>query len=418
MSSAERLHIDDVDRKILSELLRDCRRSYRSLARRAGVSVGTILSRIRKLENAGVIRGYSALLDHEKLGYQLTVVAEITVLKGKLLEMEEAIGKLPNTCAVYDVTGLTDALVIAKFHTREELSKFTKNLLGMPFVDRTNTHVVLHGQGRFAAPVACSPDRSSRKLAFTSRQSSYLVGTVGSFSKSSGLWGSYSNTQLGTNETSWNIAHLTLYAGFAISVLAIWRGLRVPRIQPATTVPIRFVNVAGLKLAGAGSILEVVALVGNGIILRPSSSEPYVALELSLLAVGLLTAMLGMVIGLTIEVGLIRREIIAASTLKRWLMLISIILMFTSIWLTAAGFFFYLATAFRTTPVNLLVATFLAAYCTARSGPRQEGVAEIWRRHFDRRFVFNAVVYFFVVVVAQAPVYVPWGLLFWPCLMF
>jgi DNA-binding Lrp family transcriptional regulator len=143
LSSAERLRIDDVDRKILSELLRDCRRSYRSLARRAGVSVGTVLSRIRRLEKAGVIRGYSALLDHEKLGYQLTVIAEITVLKGKLLEMEEAIGKLPNTCAVYDVTGLTDALVIAKFHSREELSKFTKNLLSMPFVDRTNTHVVL-----------------------------------------------------------------------------------------------------------------------------------------------------------------------------------------------------------------------------------------------------------------------------------
>lgn len=143
MSSAERLHIDDVDRKILSELLRDCRRSYRSLARRAGISVGTALSRIRRLEKSGVIKGYSALLDHEKLGYELTVVAEITVSKGKLLEMEEAIGKLSNTCAVYDVTGLTDALVIAKFRTREELGKFTKNLLSMPFVDRTNTHVVL-----------------------------------------------------------------------------------------------------------------------------------------------------------------------------------------------------------------------------------------------------------------------------------
>ncbi len=137
------MRIDDVDRKILSELLRDCRRSYRSLARRAGISVGTVLSRIRRLEKAGIIKGYSALLDHEKLGYQLTVIAEITVLKGKLLEMEEAIGKLSNTCAVYDVTGLTDALVIAKFHSREELSKFTKNLLSMPFVDRTNTHVVL-----------------------------------------------------------------------------------------------------------------------------------------------------------------------------------------------------------------------------------------------------------------------------------
>jgi DNA-binding Lrp family transcriptional regulator len=95
------------------------------------------------MENAGLIRGYSALLDHEKLDYQLTVLAEITVSKGKLIEMEQAISKLATTCAVYDVTGMTDALVIAKFHNREELGKFTKSLLAMPFVDRTNTHVVL-----------------------------------------------------------------------------------------------------------------------------------------------------------------------------------------------------------------------------------------------------------------------------------
>jgi len=143
LAATERMNIDEVDRKILTELLRDCRRSYRSIARRAGISVGTVLSRIHRLEKAGVIKGYSALLDHEKLGYQLTILAEITVSKGKLLEMEEAIGKLPNTCAVYDVTGSTDALVLAKFRSREELSRFTKSLLSMPFVDRSNTHVVL-----------------------------------------------------------------------------------------------------------------------------------------------------------------------------------------------------------------------------------------------------------------------------------
>lgn len=143
MSRTEHVTIDGTDRKILFELLRDCRRSYRAIARRAGTSVGTVLTRIRKMEKNGAIKGYTAVLDHEKLDYQLTVIAEITVSKGKLLEMEEAIGKLPNTCAVYDVTGLTDAVVIAKFHSRDELSKFTKSLLAMPFVDRTNTHVVL-----------------------------------------------------------------------------------------------------------------------------------------------------------------------------------------------------------------------------------------------------------------------------------
>ena len=135
--------IDEVDKKILTELLRDCRKSYRAIARKAGISVGTVLTRVRRLEKNGFIKGYSTILDHEKLGYELTVLAEITVSKGKLIEMEQAIGKLANTCAVYDVTGMTDALVIAKFHTREELGKFTKSLLAMPFIDRTNTHVVL-----------------------------------------------------------------------------------------------------------------------------------------------------------------------------------------------------------------------------------------------------------------------------------
>jgi DNA-binding Lrp family transcriptional regulator len=143
MSRAEHVNIDTTDRKILGELVRDCRKSYRALAKRAGISVGTALARIRRMEKMGIIKGYAAFLDHEKLGYQLTAIAEITVSKGKLLQMEEAISKLPSTCAVYDVTGLTDALVIAKFHSREELSKFTKSVLAMPFVDRTNTHVVL-----------------------------------------------------------------------------------------------------------------------------------------------------------------------------------------------------------------------------------------------------------------------------------
>ena len=135
--------IDITDRKILSELNRDCRKSYRTIAKRAGVSVGTALNRIRRMEKDGLIKGYAALLDHEQLNYQLTAITEITASKGKLLEVEEAISKLPGTCAVYDITGLTDALAIAKFHDRAELGKFTKSILAMPFVDRTNTHVVL-----------------------------------------------------------------------------------------------------------------------------------------------------------------------------------------------------------------------------------------------------------------------------------
>ena len=135
--------LNEVDMKILRALTLDARLSSRQLAKQCGISTSTALLRVKRLEDAGIIKGYSALVDHEKLGYTLTVVTEITVSKGRLLEVESEIAKLPNVCCVYDVTGLIDAIVIAKFKNREELSKFAKRLLAMPYVERTNTHVVL-----------------------------------------------------------------------------------------------------------------------------------------------------------------------------------------------------------------------------------------------------------------------------------
>jgi DNA-binding Lrp family transcriptional regulator len=66
-----------------------------------------------------------------------------TVAKGKLVETEAEIAKIPNVCGVYDVTGLTDAVIVAKFKSREDLGAFTKRLLNLQYVERTNTHVVL-----------------------------------------------------------------------------------------------------------------------------------------------------------------------------------------------------------------------------------------------------------------------------------
>jgi len=135
--------LDETNVKILKALTEDARLSSRQIAKQCGISIGTALSRTRKMEEEGIIKGYAALLDQEKLGYELTVMTEITVSKGRLLEMENEIARIPHVCCVYDLTGLSDAAIIAKFKSREELSKFTKRLLSLPFVERTNTHVVL-----------------------------------------------------------------------------------------------------------------------------------------------------------------------------------------------------------------------------------------------------------------------------------
>jgi len=137
------MKLDETDVKILKALTADARLSSRQIAKQCDISIGTALSRMKKMEGEGVIKGYTALLDQEKLGYELTVVTEITVSKGRLLEMENEIARIPSVCCVYDLTGMADAAIIAKFKNREELSKFTKKLLSLPYVERTNTHVVL-----------------------------------------------------------------------------------------------------------------------------------------------------------------------------------------------------------------------------------------------------------------------------------
>jgi DNA-binding Lrp family transcriptional regulator len=113
------------------------------VAEEIGVSPPTVLARVEKLESDGIIRSYSTLLDHEKLGYDLTAIIEITATKGKIVELERQIAKFPNVCAVYDITGLTDMVVVAKFKNRKELSNFVKKDISLPYVERTNTHIVL-----------------------------------------------------------------------------------------------------------------------------------------------------------------------------------------------------------------------------------------------------------------------------------
>ena len=135
--------MDELDLRILNELLNDSRQSYRKLADALNVAVGTVQSRIKKLEERGIIKGYTVLLDHEKMGYELTSITQITVSKGKLLDTEKEIAKMGPVLAVYDVTGDADIIVVAKFKSRKDLSDFTKKLLSLPYVERTNTHVVL-----------------------------------------------------------------------------------------------------------------------------------------------------------------------------------------------------------------------------------------------------------------------------------
>jgi DNA-binding Lrp family transcriptional regulator len=136
--------IDELDKLILKILSKDSSTSARTIAEELTKSPTTIANRIKKLKDSGIIQDQGVVLNSQALGFEWTVIIEVLVAKGKLVETELEIAKLENCLAVYDVTGQTDIIVIGKFRNRDELSKFTKTLLAMEFVERTISHIALN----------------------------------------------------------------------------------------------------------------------------------------------------------------------------------------------------------------------------------------------------------------------------------
>ena len=136
--------LDETDRRILSVLQRDARTSMRKISKEVGVSLGTVSNRVRKLEGAGVIRGYAVLLDPEKIGWDLNVVIGLRIQKGRLIEIQEKIAKDPRVYGVYDVTGDFDSMVVARARDRSDLDGLSKNVMSVDGVERSVTHLVLN----------------------------------------------------------------------------------------------------------------------------------------------------------------------------------------------------------------------------------------------------------------------------------
>ena len=97
--------LDDIDYQIIQLLIQDARIPAQEIANKTNKHLTTITRRLKTLEEEGIIQGYTAVVDFEKLGLELTVITELTFTKGKLFEAEVEIAKLPGVCSVYDVTG-------------------------------------------------------------------------------------------------------------------------------------------------------------------------------------------------------------------------------------------------------------------------------------------------------------------------
>jgi DNA-binding Lrp family transcriptional regulator len=136
--------MDKLDSSILEVLNKNGRKSYREISRELKVSLSTVSNRVKKLEDDKIIEGYVPVINLEKIGYDLTVVINIKIAHGKLIEVQQRISRDSNVSAVYDITGDWDSLVIAHFKNRRDLNSFIKRILSIENVERSNTQIVLN----------------------------------------------------------------------------------------------------------------------------------------------------------------------------------------------------------------------------------------------------------------------------------
>lgn len=136
--------MDKRDLEILFTLMKNSRLSSREIAKRVKLSTGTVQARIKRLENLGIIKGYTVDLNVDALGYQFPVLIDIKVKGGKIREVSNMISEMPNVYAVYDITGEYDICVIARFRTRKDLDVFIKKLNEHEYVERTHTKLILN----------------------------------------------------------------------------------------------------------------------------------------------------------------------------------------------------------------------------------------------------------------------------------
>jgi Lrp/AsnC family transcriptional regulator for asnA, asnC and gidA len=138
------MELDKLDKQIINELITDSTSSYRQIAKRVKVSTATVMHRVNKLKKEKVIQKYTTIIDYDQIGFDVEILVEIRISKGKLFKVEKEISTHKNVFAVYDLTGDFDAAILARFQNRRQMDNFLKKIQTYDFVERTNTRLILN----------------------------------------------------------------------------------------------------------------------------------------------------------------------------------------------------------------------------------------------------------------------------------
>jgi DNA-binding Lrp family transcriptional regulator len=145
MSAASKL--DRIDRRILAQLQADGRLTNQALADRVALSPSACLARVRRLERAGVIKGYHARVDPFMVDVGLVLFAEVTLKnhdQEALARFDAAVNALPQVVEASHVSGAFDYLLKVVVADMADWTRIGEQLTGANVgADRINTHVLM-----------------------------------------------------------------------------------------------------------------------------------------------------------------------------------------------------------------------------------------------------------------------------------
>ncbi len=140
----KKTELDAVDTQILRMLQENCRLSFRKIGDKMAISGVMAASRINKLEDRGLVEGYTVILDPVKLGYDLTAIIFVQTEGGYLKDLENELSQMSNIIGLYEITGDFDVVAIIKLKDRDSLNNLIKKLLVTPHIKKTMTNITLN----------------------------------------------------------------------------------------------------------------------------------------------------------------------------------------------------------------------------------------------------------------------------------
>ncbi|QHS16396.1 HTH-type transcriptional regulator Lrp [Halopenitus persicus] len=135
---------ENLDAKLINELLGNGRASLRSLGEELDVSVTTVSNHLNDLEDEGVIEGYTPIVDYGNLGYDVTAILQLKVEGDALPEITDRLREEKRMITVYEVTGDYDVIAVGKFEDTDGMNDQIKSLLTDANIRESNTSVVLN----------------------------------------------------------------------------------------------------------------------------------------------------------------------------------------------------------------------------------------------------------------------------------